>query len=509
MKSNLLATLLAAVHVSAGLILLIFSSWFIAACAIAAPGFNYMLPAVVIRALALIRIASGYGQMWLGHKQLLTRLAVTRLALFQRLRDSRLPQQDASTEALVQHTEAVAALWVAWIGQHAGVILMMLISQLTLLWLLPTMAVYGWALLIGGALSFGWVCIKALRDSEELLKQKQVFRQYSNGQLTSCSLWHLQTNLTLPDASLMWQAQQAVQARGDNAVRRLHLLSLVLLTTILLQVPQALFGQATILIPVMLLLSARDWLASPLRSQPALADCLNGKSQLTNLAIHKLTRQVLDIPLTELHIRQLKVDSRPLPPVNLSMKQGQLLLLQGSSGSGKTSLLQAIYGFIPYQGERVVNNQVLSQGLVDSWYFAEQQPTCLAGSLRDNLQIARPDATDTALRDALQKANLSHLERALDEWLGDTGRRLSGGELKRLNLARAWLSDAPLWCLDEPFEGLDSHQQKLMADSINLAATDRIVILASHLRPSNLNISHKLDIDELAEVNTCATHQVG
>ncbi|GGO71941.1 ATP-binding cassette domain-containing protein [Bowmanella pacifica] len=509
MKSNLLATLLAAIHVTAGLILLIFSSWFIAACAIAAPGFNYMLPAVVIRALALIRIASGYGQMWLGHKQLLTRLAVTRLALFQRLQNSRLPQQDASTEALVQHTEAVAALWVAWIGQHAGVILMMLISQLTLLWLLPPMAVYGWALLIGGTLSFGWVCIKALRDSEELLKQKQAFRHYSNSQLTSCSLWHLQTNLTLPDASLMWQAQQAVQARGDNAVWRLHLLSLMLLTSILLQVPQALFGQATLLIPIMLLLSARDWLASPLRSQPALADYLNGKSQLTHLAVHKLTRQALDIPLKELNIHRLKVDNRPLPPVSLGIRQGQLLLLQGSSGSGKTSLLQAIYGFIPYHGERMVNNQLLNQGLVDSWYFAEQQPTCLAGSLRDNLKIANPQASDETLIEALRRANLSHLEDSLDSWLGDTGRRLSGGELKRLNLARAWLSDAPLWCLDEPFEGLDSHQQSLMADSINLAAKDRIVILASHLRPSNLNINHKLDIDKLAEVDTSAKHKVG
>lgn len=508
MKHNLLATLLAAIHVAAGLILLIFSSWFIAACAIATPGFNYMLPAVVIRALALIRIASGYGQMWLGHKQLLERLAATRLTLFKRLHNSRLPQQDANTEALVQHTEAVAALWVAWISQQAGLVLTLLISQLALMWLTPAVAVYGWGLLMGVLLSFGWVCLKALSDSEQLLQHKQRFRQQTNAQLNSCSLWHMQSELHLADASAMWQAQQHIQNRADHALWRLHGVSLLLLIIVLSQAPAALLGQAKLLIPVMLLLTARDWLASPLRSQQALADYRNGKTQLTHLAIQNVSQQTLDMPLEQIQLKAFQVSNRSLPPMSLSLQSGQLLLLQGGSGSGKTSLLQALFGLIPYQGERLVNGQTLAQGVVTGWYLAQQQPVCLAGSLRDNLQIASAAASDTKLIEVLRQANLSHLENALDEWLGETGRKLSGGELKRLNLARAWLSEASLWCLDEPFEGLDSHQQQLMADSINRAAANRIIVLASHLRPTNLNVSQTLDMDKLIEANARAGRKV-
>ena len=80
-----ITVLLAVLHGGAGLAILIVSSWFIAACAVAPVNFNYMLPAVVIRALALLRIGSGYAHMWVGHKHLLQLTSLLRVQLFERL----------------------------------------------------------------------------------------------------------------------------------------------------------------------------------------------------------------------------------------------------------------------------------------------------------------------------------------------------------------------------------------------------------------------------------------
>ena len=85
MRTPWITLLLAIIHGATGLFILVISAWFIAACAIAPAGFNYMLPAVVIRALALLRIASGYGHMWAGHRDLLVRTAWLRHRLFKRL----------------------------------------------------------------------------------------------------------------------------------------------------------------------------------------------------------------------------------------------------------------------------------------------------------------------------------------------------------------------------------------------------------------------------------------
>ena len=86
-RTACITLLLSLLHGVTGLSILVISSWFIAMSAIAPLGFNYVIPAVVIRALALLRIASGYASMWVGHNDLLGRIAIKRLALFEQLKN--------------------------------------------------------------------------------------------------------------------------------------------------------------------------------------------------------------------------------------------------------------------------------------------------------------------------------------------------------------------------------------------------------------------------------------
>ena len=105
-------------------------------------------------------------------------------------------------------------------------------------------------------------------------------------------------------------------------------------------------------------------------------------------------------------------------------------------------------------------------------------------SLRENLQIAQPEATEDDLRQALGSAQLldfvDSLPKGLDTWIGEAGKLLSAGQARRLAVARAILWDAPIWLLDEPTEGLDRITEKQMMANLDELTADRTVLLITH-----------------------------
>jgi ATP-binding cassette subfamily C protein CydD len=113
-----------------------------------------------------------------------------------------------------------------------------------------------------------------------------------------------------------------------------------------------------------------------------------------------------------------------------------------------------------------------------------QQPFIFSGSLRANLLLGCPAATDDEIRGALRDAAASdfvdHLPDGLDTLLGDRGAGLSGGELRRLALARAFLRQADLVVLDEPTAGLDAANEQLVAEALQRLAINRTVLVISH-----------------------------
>ncbi|MET0256039.1 MAG: thiol reductant ABC exporter subunit CydD [Luteibacter sp.] len=183
-------------------------------------------------------------------------------------------------------------------------------------------------------------------------------------------------------------------------------------------------------------------------------------------------------------------DDRPLLEcVDLRVPAGSRLTLAGASGSGKSTLLDLLMGLAtPRSGRILVDGRELVRSSAGSWRdsvaWVSQRPHVFHGSLRDNLLIARPDADEPALRRAIRFAALGdvvgRLAHGLDTPLGEHGAGLSGGELQRLAIARAWLRDAPVLLLDEPTQHLDAATARLIDQALDALGQGRTVVRVAH-----------------------------
>ena len=177
-----------------------------------------------------------------------------------------------------------------------------------------------------------------------------------------------------------------------------------------------------------------------------------------------------------------------LAPVTLQLYPGERVLLQGPSGSGKSTLLHTLLGFLPYQGELLINGQPLREMNRSDWHnqvsYLAQQPELLPGTVADNLRLAVPDATDEQLIQVLRQVDLwpllQRLPLQLHTPLGERGLGLSGGQLSRLALARMLLRDTPVWLLDEPLAHLDAHTAAAIGTLLEQLSRGRTLLLVSH-----------------------------
>lgn len=175
--------------------------------------------------------------------------------------------------------------------------------------------------------------------------------------------------------------------------------------------------------------------------------------------------------------------------VSFTLRPGTTVALAGPSGSGKTTCANVLLRFIePSSGSVRVGRRPLAAIAPADWRrhvaWVPQRPHLFFGTVRDNLCLARPDATDDQLWRALESAAarsfVEALPRGLDTAIGERGARLSGGQAQRLALARAWLADAPLVVLDEPTSQLDPWTEPEISAAIDRLRAGRTVLLIAH-----------------------------
>ncbi len=170
-------------------------------------------------------------------------------------------------------------------------------------------------------------------------------------------------------------------------------------------------------------------------------------------------------------------------PLSFTAAPGEIVAIAGDSGAGKSTLLRLLLGGRVHGGKISVDGRSASGiDLGPSIGWMSQHTPILGGTLRDNLTLARPGADDETLKAAAQRAGLHDVlaARGLDGDLNERGSGLSGGERRRIGLARVWLKAAPLLVLDEPTADLDAVSEAEMIAAIRAAAQGRTVILATH-----------------------------
>jgi thiol reductant ABC exporter CydC subunit len=178
-----------------------------------------------------------------------------------------------------------------------------------------------------------------------------------------------------------------------------------------------------------------------------------------------------------------------LEQVDLRLEPGRRVALVGPSGSGKTTVTNVLLRFLdPEAGALLIDGRDARdhrQSHVRAMFSLAGQGAHLFNStIRQNLLLARPDATDDELRAALARARLAawvdRLPDGIDTLVGEEGRRLSGGQRQRLVLARALLRDAPVLVLDEPTAHLDAATAEALMADVFSAAGDASVLLITH-----------------------------
>lgn len=178
-----------------------------------------------------------------------------------------------------------------------------------------------------------------------------------------------------------------------------------------------------------------------------------------------------------------------LADVGFEVPAGAHVAVFGPSGGGKSSLVGALAGLIPYERGRIDIGGVELREADESALRAHlavllQRPYLFLATLRDNVRIARRDADDQEIWAALETVGLgawaTALPQGLDTVVGEQGRNLSGGERRRVALARVVLAGAPVWLLDEPFAGLDRKTAAEVAGRLAEEAAGRTVLVVTH-----------------------------
>ncbi len=182
---------------------------------------------------------------------------------------------------------------------------------------------------------------------------------------------------------------------------------------------------------------------------------------------------------------------------------GETLVLAGPSGAGKSSVIEILLGFVrPDSGRITVNGadiaDLVPEALSRLTAWIGQRPVLFAGSIRDNIRFARPEATDEQVEQAARAARVMEftagLPDGLDVLVGEGGYGLSGGQAQRVAIARAFLKNAPLLLLDEPTAHLDPATEADVLESLRRLALGRTVILASHSSAAHEFSGRRLDL---------------
>lgn len=512
-----LGIVLAIITLLASIGLLTLSGWFLSASAVAGfagiYSFNYMLPAAGVRGAAITRTAGRYFERLVSHDATFRVLQHLRVHTFSKL----LPlspaglaryRQGELLNRIVADVDTLDHLYLRVISPLVGAFVVIMVVTIGLSVLDVTLACT-----LGGVMLL------------TLFIMPPVF--YRAGKTTGQNLTHLrgqyrqqltswlqgQAELTIFGASDRYRAQmETTELQWHEAQRRQSeltalsqaLMLLIGAVAILLMLWMAAGGVggnaqpgALIALFVFCALAAFEALAPVTGAFQHLGQVIASAMRITELTEQKpevtFPTDVSDVPdqvtltLRDVSFSYPEQAQKALDSLSLQVNPGEHIAILGRTGCGKSTLLQLLTrAWDPQQGELLLNGRPIAAlneaTLRKAIGVVPQRVHLFSATLRDNLLLAAPDASDEQLADTLRRVGLEKLldDAGLNSWLGEGGRQLSGGELRRLAIARALLHDAPLMLLDEPTEGLDATTESQMLELLAEVMREKTLLMVTH-----------------------------
>lgn len=222
----------------------------------------------------------------------------------------------------------------------------------------------------------------------------------------------------------------------------------------------------------------------------------------------------IDLALESVEFQYAK-DTPVLHSISVGLEAGKITALVGPSGAGKSTLLALLLGIRRPTGGRILANQHdLSSLAPDHWLhhvaLVPQRPHMFAGTVADNIRMGNPNVSLAAIQAAARLAEadrfIEKLPLGYDTPLGERGHTLSGGEVQRLALARAFLKDAPVVFMDEATTGLDRESEALVTTAIRRLAAGRLVLIIAH-RLQTVRLADRILVMAAGRIVEQGTHE--
>ena len=538
-----LGMLLAFATLSASIGLLTLSGWFISASAVAGltiarETFNYMLPGGGVRGLAMSRTAGRWGERVVSHNATFKLLTDLRIFFFKKLaplipgrisnlRDADLLNRlvadvDAMDHVYLRLVSPVTVgvlgiffltLFLMWFDSSLGLILGSILLIMLVVW---PILFYKLGKRNGGELTqnkadlrvttLDWIegyseltlfgAEERYRNAILETQRKLMANQFVNANLTGMASAALMLFNGLTLVLMLWLAADGV---GGNAPD--PFIALMAFATM---------ASFELLMPIA---GAFQHLGQTLSSARRLNEVILSEPEV-QFAEEKLDiNKPLDITFSNVTFNYPDSERSVLNAVDLTIPATNKVAIVGQTGSGKSTLIQLLTrywdpkkGYISIAGIELTHWN--ESQLRESISVVSQRVDILNGTLRDNLLIARPEATDEHLANILKDVGLEKLleNNALDSWLGDGGRQLSGGEKRRIGIARAILHDAPILLLDEPTEGLDKQTEQSIMTMFEKHFEGKTVIFITH-RLIGLESMDSIVLIEQGEIVENGSHE--
>ena len=528
----------------ASIALLTLSGWFISASAMAglvvidgnALAFNFMLPAAQIRALAITRTLGRYGERLVTHEATFRVLAGIRSWFFQQLiplvpgrlsamrSGDLLSRMTADIDALdALYLRLLAPALVATIGVTAVTVFLAFYS--------PVISLANGLMLIIASVWVPWVFNRLGRDGAEQIvvlaanfRIRQIDMMQGLADLIANQAYGRFSGFLEQFSGLMINTQRRNnRLSAISSAFTLMLSQITLLTALVLAAlafKNGLLSGADVALVVFCVIAAFELVMPLPQAMQMLAKTQKAARRIKQVAEMSPTitvtdccfspplpsgegrgegiqrpTQLLPVPtrydlqLIEVNFRYPDQQDWVLKNISLTIPQGSKIAIIGPSGSGKTTLLHLLMRYYdPCQGSVLLAGQDVKQldadELMTCFGVLSQRSQLFAASIKGNLLIAKPDASATELHIAIKAAGLEkfigYLPEGLESWVGESGVKVSGGEARRIALARLYLKNAPVLILDEPTEGLDSETERDVFKALANFARDKTVIMVTH-----------------------------